>query len=401
VKDKELQLARFGSMILFLYAFLNQLCLSVTLIALPILAHSMEASPFLIGLIGAGGGISYAAMTRIFTRTFEEFSRTKLFLGAELVQAVSMLMCFVSENPYELILARFVLAAGSALFWPLIESYIADLSEPRRLGRDLMRFNVSWSVAAIVGPQLGGFLITWFFTKTVFLLSFFLLIFVSILLLLPRTDSSVTKSAQIFNMHNDQTLVLTKESSKIAPLLYVFLFGFNTAILSGLFPAYATQLGISADLIGFMFLLSSFTQTLMFFSADKLQPKVGERVLLSVSSLLFFGALLIISMSASVTPLFFFCGFALFGVAQGMTYSTAMILILKENYSRRRAAALFESTLGVGFTIGPLVGGILYQIGGEYPYLLSALYSLSIAVVSTRAKIRFKHLRLADSYSIL
>jgi MFS family permease len=372
-------MVRFGPMMLFVYAFLNQMCLSVTLISLPILAYAMEASPLLIGLIGTGGGITYAVMTRIFGSILERFSRKKLFFVAELVQAFSMLICFASENPYELIFARFVLAGGCALFWPLIESCIADLSEPSRLGRDLMRFNVSWSLAAIVGPQLGGFLITWFFTKAPFLLSLVVLSFVSTLLLLPGIDAHVNGSSKMSKLINNHKLVPKKESSKFSPLTYVFLFGFNTAILSGIFPAYATQLGVSADLIGFMFLLSSLTQTLMFFSADKLQPKVGEQVILLTSAFLFFGSLTTIGMSP--LEISFFWGFALFGIAQGMAYSMAMLLILKENGSRRRAAALFESTLGVGFTIGPLAGGVLYQLGGGYPYLFGAVFSLSTAAV--------------------
>ncbi len=373
-------MVRFGPMMLFVYAFLNQMCLSVTLISLPILAYAMEASPLLIGLIGTGGGIAYAVMTRIFGSILEKISRRKLFFVAELVQAFSMLICFASENPYELIFARFVLAGGCALFWPLIESCIADLSGPNRLGRDLMRFNVSWSLAAIVGPQVGGLLITWFFTKAPFLLSLVVLSFVSTLLLLPGIDAQVNGSSKMSNLINDQKFVPRKESSKYSPLTYVFLFGFNTAILSGIFPAYATQLGVSADLIGFMFLLSSLTQTLMFFSADKLQPKVGEQAILLTSAFLFFGSLTTIGMSALGISVFFW-GFALFGIAQGMAYSMAMLLILKENGSRRRAAALFESTLGVGFTIGPLVGGVLYQLGGGYPYLFGAVFSLSTAAV--------------------
>ncbi len=78
---------------------------------------------------------------------------------------------------------------------------------------------------------------------------------------------------------------------------------------------------------------------------------------------------------------FFFVGFAIFGLGQGMAYSTAMFLVLKGSGSRRgMAAGMFESTLGVGFFTGPLVGGVFYQVGGAYPYFFGAFVSLCIMV---------------------
>jgi len=85
-----------------------------------------------------------------------------------------------------------------------------------------------------------------------------------------------------------------------------------------------------------------------------------------------------------------FLGFAIFGLGQGMAYSTAILLVLKGSGSRRgKVAGQFESTVGVGFFIGPLVGGIFYQVGGAYPYFFGALVSLSI--VASQLFIMLRH----------
>lgn len=365
---------RFHLMGLYVSVFLNQMCISVVYIATPILAYTMEASGFLIGLIGASVGATYAVMTRIFGSVSDRFSKKKLLFTAEVIQIFSMVLCFLSQDPYQLIFAVFVLSVGAALFWPLSEAYIGDLAEADQLGRALTGFSVSWSLATIVGPQLGGLLIAWFFTRTPFLVALTGFFLVTVLLL-PVTEVNVDRSYQMSYLNNSEKLV--QEGPKVFPLIYAFLFAFNGAILSTLFPAYATELGVRADLIGLIFLLSGLTQTLTLFLANRLRSKLGERMMLLLSSFFSICSLTIIGL-ASVMPLFF-VGFTIFGLGQGMAYSTAILLVLKGRGSRRgKAAGLFESTLGIGAFIGPLVGGVFYQVGGIYPYFFGALVSLSI-----------------------
>ena len=344
---------------------------------MPILAYEMGASPFLIGLIGASGGMAYAAVTRVFGSASDRFSRKKLLFVAELVQAFSMVLCLVSRNPYQLIFARIVLSVGTALFWPLSEAYIGDLAGANQLDNALMNYNVSWSLATIIGPQLGGFLIAWFFIRAPFIGALALFFFIAMLLLL-MTEVNINRSYNASHLNNDQKLSQhATEDPKAFTLIYVFLFGFNSSILTALFPAYATRLGVSANLIGFMFLLSGLTQTLTFFLANKLRSKLGNGMMLLVSSFFIICSLTMIGLGSPMA--LFYLGFAIFGLGQGMAYSTAISLVLKRSASRRgKAAGLFESTLGFGSAVGPLVGGVFYQVSDAYPYFFGAFVSLSI-----------------------
>lgn len=362
--------------VLYVSTFLTQMSLSVAFIATPILAYRMKASPFLIGLIGASGGATYAVMTNIFGIISDRFSRKKLLFTAEVVQAFSMMLCFFSQDPYQLIFARFVFSVGASLFWPLVIAYIGDLVEADQLSQALVGYNASWSSATIVGPQLGGLIITWFFIRTSFLVPLVILSFTATLLLL-RTEANINRSHHMFHSTKSENLV--QENFKVFPLIYAFLLAFTSATLSAIFPAYATQLSVPADLIGSMFLLSGLIQTLTILLANRLQSKFRERIMLLMSSFFLVCSLTMIGLTLAIP--FFFVGFAIFGLGQGMAYSTAMFLVLKGSGSRRgMAAGMFESTLGVGFFTGPLVGGVFYQVGGAYPYFFGAFVSLCIMV---------------------
>jgi len=365
--------------------FLTQMCLGIAFLATPILALEMEASPILIGLIGASGGATYAVMARVFGSASDRFSRKKLLLIAEVVQAFSMVLSFLAQDPYQLIFARFVYSLGLALYWPLSEAHIGDLVRADQLGQALTGYNVSWSSAIIVGPQLGGLLITWFFIRAPFLVAI-AAFFLAIVLLLPGTVANSNRPHHMSHLNKSEKRV--RNDPKVFPLISVFLLAFTAAILNAIFPAYATQLSVSADLIGLMFLLSGLTQTLMILLANRLRSKLGEGMMLLLSSFFLFFALIMIALTLA-TPIFF-VSFAIFGFGQGMAYSTALLLVLKGSASRRgKAAGLFESTLGVGYFIGPLVGGFFYQVGGAYPYFLGAFVSLSIGASQLFLMLRY------------
>lgn len=363
---------QFHLMRLYASVFLTQTSLAIAFLATPILALEMKASPLLIGLIGASTGGPYAIMTFFFGSASDRFSRKRLLMTAALIQAFAMVLCFISQDPYQLILTRFVFAIGAALYWPLAEAYTGDLAGADQLNQALTGYNVSWSLATIVGPQLGGLLITWFLTRTPFLVSLILFVFAG-MLFLPKTVVKSTRSHHTHHLNQNEERVLN--DSKASPLIYAFLFAFTGAILSALFPAYATQLDISADLIGLMFLLLGLAQTITILLSSRLQSKLGTEKMLLLSALFLCVSLTIIGFTFAI-PIFM-VGFLVFGFGQGMAYSTAILLVLKGSGSRRgKVAGMFEGILGVGFFAGPLIGGVLFQVGGSYPYFLGAFVSL-------------------------
>jgi len=372
---------------LYVSVFLSQTALAVAFLATPILAVEMQAPPFLIGLIGASTGGPYAIMTFVFGPTSDRFSRKKMLLAAEAISAFAMILCFLSQEPYQLIFARFVFSIGLALFWPLAEAYTGDLVQSDQLSQALTGYNVSWSSATIVGPLLGGLIITWFLTRTPFLVALTLFVFAG-MLFLPRTVANITRSHQTHHLNQNEERVLN--NPKVSPLIYAFLFAFTGALLNAIFPAYATQLDISPDVIGLMFLLSGLAQTITVLLSSRMQSKLGTEKLLILSSIFLCTSLTIIGLTLAI-PIFM-VGFLVFGFGQGMAYSTAILLVLKGSGSRRgKAAGMFEGILGVGFFTGPLVGGALYQVGGPYPYFLGAFVSLSMVTSQLILMLRHSH----------
>ena len=74
--------------------------------------------------------------------------------------------------------------------------------------------------------------------------------------------------------------------------------------------------------------------------------------------------------------------FLIFGFGNGISYAASILSVLgRWRGSRGYAAGIFESLIGVGYFIGPLVGGIVSELSLEAPYLFSFVLSLVVILI--------------------
>lgn len=331
----------------------------------------LGASDPLIGVIGAAGGATYALMARLFGYISDRFSKRLLAGLALLLQTAGILLFTFIRLPEFLGFARAVHATGSALFWPVVEALVADLAPPGQLDKSLKGYNLAWGTGSIIGPQIGGLLISLYSVLMPFYLSSATCLLVLPLLLLTRAPR-IALSGQGSSQKGRENDVRAKLSNHAyGALASGSLYSFNYSLVSALFPASATRLGIQAYEIGALFLLSGLAQTIVFAQADKIESRIGLRTSLVSGSCIFLFSLLTIPLTSNLTILAF--SFSAQGVASGVLYATSLSLLIKESSPRHgRATGLWESTMGTGFFAGPLLGGVVAGLSSTAPYLLAA-----------------------------
>ena len=146
-------------------------------ITIPIYANPLGASPFLLGVIGAAGGLIYSITPLVSGMLSDRFSR-KIFIVVSMAgSGLSYLLYGLSQELTMLIFVKVLESLSSAIFWPAVEAMISDSSEGK-LERALERFNVSWGSAMVIGPMIGGVLISWYSLKAPFLVSIIVVVLV-------------------------------------------------------------------------------------------------------------------------------------------------------------------------------------------------------------------------------
>jgi len=371
---------------IFLAAFAYQMIVGVVGIAVPIYANMLGASLFIVGIIGSAGGLVYSFMPLVSGILCDRIGR-KLFISVSLFSyGVSCLLYSLVQEPLMFIPIKILEWISVATFWPAVESLIAD-SATEELEDALKKFNISWGSAMVVGPLMGGILIDelsvmapFFFSM---LISFFFGMLSIILVREPRKPIDAEKDSRGKLKMNGE-----RDGSIVVALVTIFLFSSIVSILMSLFPSYARDLGISASEIGVIAFTFGATRVVTFYQAPRIEARIKKTGMLLVGSLVLGFASLATFYSGN-TLSFLMC-FLLFGFGTGISYAVSIALVLKwRKSSTGYAAGVFESLIGTGYFLGPLIGSFLSKFASNLPYIYGFFLSLIVFLIQLWYRRRF------------
>jgi MFS family permease len=352
-------------------------------ITVPIYANFLGASTLLVGIIGSAGGLIYSFLPFISGKLCDRLNRKAMISASLILYGCVCLFYSLVDEASLLVYVRILECTSVAIFWPAMETLIAD-SGNMRLEDALTRFNISWGSAMIIGPVIGGQLISGLSIKAPFIFSIIIAFTFGVLSLIiinvesnagnPNAEKTITRKEP-----------LKTHYSLLPGLASIFLFSSVSGILLTIFPAYATDLGIPAFEIGWITFASSATRVFAFYQANQVEEKLGKKGMF-LSGSFFLGLAAFLTAGSRTFPLFMLC-FAFFGVGAGLSYAASISLILRRwESSRGHAAGIFESLIGVGYFAGPLVGGIVSQYAVNAPYLYGLVLSVVVFCIQLLSK---------------
>jgi MFS family permease len=152
------------------------------------------------------------------------------------------------------------------------------------------------------------------------------------------------------------------------------------------FSLYAESLGASLVFVGALTTLSGLAQLVSSFPIGMLSDRVGRRRVLAFGLASFAAAVLLFASAPS--PWSLVPGRLLLGVAMVSTFwiAAAHLGDIVTDDERGVAFGLLTTAMGIGFTIGPLLGGFLAEVGGtRLSYVAAALIGVvGVVVVLTQ-----------------
>jgi len=252
------------------------------------------------------------------------------------------------------------------------------------LGDALKRFNISWGLAMTVAPLLGGLLINQASIIAPFFTS--MLISLALWILSMIIEEPVEHRRGCEHESVELKTTIRHDGLEMALILITtFLSSSVIGILMPIFPSYATRIGISALEIGIVIFASQISRVITFYFASRIEARIGRAGMFLLGPLAF-GAASIMMIQSNNTSSFFLC-FLAFGFACGICYTAALTSMLERSSSSRSlAAGAFESLGGIGYFLGSLLGGMLYEVSSKAPYAYTLCLSLTIFLAHMRFK---------------
>jgi DHA1 family tetracycline resistance protein-like MFS transporter len=173
----------------------------------------------------------------------------------------------------------------------------------------------------------------------------------------------------------------TPQLTLIFTIVFIDLIGFGMVI--PILPIYAQNEPFIASPweIGGLISIYSWMQFVFSPILGKLSDKYGRRPVLFVS--LLGSALGYIVIGMANTLLLVFVGRIISGITGGnISAAQAYIADVTTKENRAKGMALFGAAFGLGFVLGPAIGGVLSKYGVHVPFYFAAILSLVAAIAS-------------------
>lgn len=364
---------RFSYAASFMMSLLNGLFTPIV----PLLGLSMGASQIELGFIGSATFLVYIPLSFIAGTLSLRFGKRMLLAASTLIYSLACLLYFISSSPVHLMGARLVDGIGMALLWPAVEALLAE-SAGLKAPEMVSNFGVAWSLGAATGA-LGS---SWFLGIGGYRDAFLPGMVISLILCLAALAFVSGSGEERKQLNEKMTEADSPSPNTLKPVwLTSFLYSFCQGTVFSLYPPYAELVGIPGFMIGLVVASIMTGRTLIFLLFRKLGRGFGSLAIAGCALM----ALAIMPVSLSMSPVIVLPFAVFLGVGAGLVYAASIRTALSVDARNRiRYAGFFEGSIGLGYLLGPLVGGGVAQYALQGPYIACALVCLgTLAVVAT------------------
>ncbi len=296
--------------------------------------------------------------TYIFGRGGEFFNRKLIILTGILSAISGAILMGSSNNIYLLIFARLLFSSGIGMIPGslLSSSFEAGVS----ISALVAIGSLGWGIGGLMGGALGLSSIL-FYTAAGML-------FIGFLGALKLKVKKVKTEGAFFSFK------LFKDKWYI--YLPFFLRHAGAFGIWSIFSIYLKSLGASDMIVGIIFAINPFFQALFMIFMDRVNPRKAFGLGLFLSALTFF-AYSIIKNYYIIIPVQI-----ILALSWATLYLGAILYLLKNSTEKSTATGNLHAITGLSGIAGPLMAGIIVNLGSIYVFILGAFLSLSAGIIS-------------------
>jgi len=166
-------------------------------------------------------------------------------------------------------------------------------------------------------------------------------------------------------------LRLTKKIILVS--LAIFFADASHSTVIPIFPGFAQDIGASLSMLGSYGSASALSMLLFSFPLGRLSDRYGRRKMMIPGLVL----MIIVPLSYMIasSPVHLYPIRMILGLALGLTFGNGFLLMteISDPETRNTAQGLYMTSMGIGFTVGPLIGGFTTKLyGSSYAFMISS-----------------------------
>jgi len=374
--------------LLFLVLLFYALAVGILTVVIPLYSYNLGADRVTVGFILSAYALGFVAASPLWGKASDYIGR-KLALGIGMLgySIIAILFSFVS-SPESLVVMALLQGFSGASFWIVPTAIIADLYASQEMGAALGKVALFQGVGFIVGSFLGGFLIEQLAYPNVFYIPSAFAFSTALLILLGLQEKSKTSAKKVADSSRiGPKFVVMAKRGLVIPYIDTAFSALFLGVVESQFIVHASEVLMKEYLVGALLTSYYIAETFVQYPAGKFSDMIGRHLtilLAFIMSALGFLALVFPPSFASL-----FVAAIAVGGGVGILYVAPTALLMDGvSSSQRGLLAGFQNIVwGVGFFLGPLLGGIATVHSVSTPYILCIIAS---AIGCTLSLIAYK-----------
>jgi len=364
---------------------------------LPTLASTLGATKTEIGVIATSFALTRTLLVRPFGAFSDKIGRKPMLIYGFVGYGIFMSSFAFAHSTYMLMFLRGMQGVCSASVWPAASAFIADSVKPSERGKAMGYLGMSTSVGLMFGPAFGGFLKDFYGMQIPFLLCGLITGTIAILIKIMiketvKDPKPMGKKRELIRTRNpfgwvkaDYEEIKSHTMSRTIFSIFIagFIFNFAYALIEPLLPVFVTEkIGASATEVGIAFTAAGIVGSFVRPIAGSLADRMGRKKPIVIGSL--YSGIMTLPMAfiRSSTDMIAIMGIRAFGWAMSDPATMALLTDVSDDKKRGKLFGLYQLSSGLGWIMGPVIGGAIYDLkGGEFPFLLTAIGTIITAII--------------------
>ena len=268
-------------LLLALLAAFPPLSTDMYLPAIPLLQRAWQQPLAMVNLTLVGFFISYCVFLLFYGPLSDRFGRRPLLLVGIGIFILASLLCALADNVVSLIFFRVLQAAGAASASALALAISKDVYDVHERERILAYIGVIMALAPMLAPVLGGWVLTWFSWRWVFVIQGAIgtLAWIGVFRM-PETLETPVATGALQTAGIYLQLLSNRRYMGFALMMSLVVIP-HFAFIGGSADIYITRLGLSEQMFGYFFALNAAALMAGSFACTRLTGRVRSKGLLT------------------------------------------------------------------------------------------------------------------------
>lgn len=361
--------------ILFAVMFFVMVGFGIIIPVLPFYAEGIGATPTQLGLLMAVYSLMQLLFSPMWGKISDRIGRKPVIMIGIIGLSLSFFLMAISSQLWMLFAARIIGGFLSSANMPTVTAYVADITSEEDRGKGMGVVGAAVGLGFVFGPAIGGIFseislsMPFYISGISSLLTFFIVLFF-LKESLPESERQQSTDSQPSRWQ------AFSGSLSILYILQLFV-SISLAGLEASFAYFAAQkVGLNTVQLGYIFMIMGFTGAIVQGGLlGRLTKKWGEGNVIQIGIIIsIIGFLLVLLIDDFTTAAIYL---SVFGIGNGLIRpSVSSLLTKRSTVGHGSVTGLLSSFDSFGRIVGPPLGGWLFAVMMNLPYIVGAILSV-------------------------